>query len=98
MTTLYRSLISEGPSKFDLMLALFDGDVHNRRKIIFTITDEGKIRSYPGKTTINCVTRESGDGENWLFEGLGETALCETIEVHGYYSTKLRTGWIEPKV
>lgn len=79
--------IVRGPSKFELMLALFDHTMDNGRTVTFVVghgaammcdTDGrelGLTGAKPVKVAINEVGRESGDGESFLFKGYipGET-------------------------
>lgn len=56
-----RSLV-DGPSKFDLMLALFDKD--KGRKVSFT--DEHGMKY---EASISMVESEDGSGESWNLKG-----------------------------
>jgi hypothetical protein len=91
-----QGIISNGPSKFDLMLGLFDGEFTNRREIDFTITDEGDDLAYKSRIVINGLKRENSDSESWLFEGwCTANAIRFSSKVSGHYSTKTRKGQIE---
>ena len=81
--------IVNGPSKFDLMLALFDGNCDHRRIVDFTLLSPQKEHK-TFSCIINDLKREDGSGESWLFAGyFGVNPL------HGYFSTKHRKGWIK---
>jgi len=79
MTT--RHIIVNGPSKFDLMLALFDGDNTKRRLVKFdrpadtrpAVNDATPVAKplvvYVFDICINSIEREDGSGERWLFGG-----------------------------
>lgn len=95
--------ITGGPSKWDLMLGLFDNHSRNPREIEFSIVDPVS----PGhgepavikkiKVVINGVGRESGNGESWIFNGywnLHDPSAPRNPKVNGYYSTLSRTGWL----
>lgn len=87
-----RCTIVGGPSKYDLMLALFDGDAFNRRKVTFQL-DDRQI----GATVdffINEAAREDSSGESWAFKGAGKVAGM-SLYAHGCFSTQIRSGWIE---
>ncbi len=89
-----RRTITNGPSKFDLMNALPDGDSKNRRTIKFTILEENGPNLLPfisEPITINRLEPEDGSGESWLFEGW----YGKNREVKGYFRTDERRGWIE---
>lgn len=81
-------IITHGPSKWDLMLGLFDGDSQHRRTIEFSINDTGPSV----KMKLMSLMREDGSGELWIFTGY---AFGETSPVKGFYSTRDRTGFIE---
>lgn len=90
-----RQTITNGPSKFDLMVSLFDGGVRNRRPVLFTYSNKNQIR-----VVINWLDRDSGDGENWSF--CGYETRCDkggepvsSNHIRGFYSIKERTGWID---
>lgn len=96
--------IVNGPSKYDLMLALVDGDMTHRRHIQFELDRwavEVKMSSVAGcpsmtpSIIINELERESGDGESWNFKGHSIKNSIGSWSVCGYYSTKTRKGSIE---
>jgi hypothetical protein len=79
--------ISKGPSKFELMLGLFDGDCANPRFVYFTLLG-GCPDPWP--ILLSGVSRKDGSGDNWLFAG-----YYDGHKVKGYFSTKTRKGCIE---
>ena len=83
--------ISNGPSKFDLMLALFDSKFPDFRTVIFHL--EGGMRF---EANISGVQAEDGSSESWNFTATGRlnAKQSEFSHVHGYYSTAKRTGAI----
>ncbi|MGH7175334.1 MAG: hypothetical protein ACREGR_03180 [Minisyncoccia bacterium] len=99
-TTAVRAKIANGPSKFDLMLALFDRKVVNTRHVEFKMEGEGKIAAH---VVIFEVRVEDGSGESWLFKGrvrgmepdshVGVPPVSRGV--HGWYRTDTRKGWIE---
>lgn len=90
--------ITDGPSKFDLMVALFDGDCRHRRMVRFSLEDPEASPKYGDipdhEFVINGFTREDGSGESWNFTGYypgsSQGAPCK-----GTFSTQIRKGWIE---
>jgi hypothetical protein len=79
--------IVNGPSKFDLMLSLFDGNKTPRRTVDFHL--EGvKTRI---QVAITEIQQEDGSGESWNFEGHTQNPFMH-FQVCGYFSTSGRTG------
>lgn len=60
--------IMDGPSKFDLFLALFDG-----RSVVFQI--EYMSGKYPMKASIIGVVSAAGDNEHWIISGILDPSL-----------------------
>lgn len=97
-----QSDITSGPSKFTLMLALFDRKPANARDVEFTLSGEGG----PAVTACVVVTRievQDGSGESWIFKGYVRRMLPELKKavspaprhVEGQYRTDTRKGWIK---
>lgn len=91
MVTQDKYNITDGPSKFDLVLALFDGKTAR-------ITLEGKeiVPVY-----INSVKAEDYRREGWFLDGyngsvliLGKS-LLGVGEFTGYYNSRTRKGWLK---
>lgn len=86
--------IVNGPSKWDMMLALFDNTAASPRHIIFEIGAVGpSFRD--AKIVVNSIEREDGSGESWSFRGYAHKAdgsLPTQCNVSGYYSTRTRKG------
>ncbi len=86
-----KSQVMDGPSMWDLMLALFDGDSNHRRNVRFIIlADESRpiIEKISLNLTVNSVERVPDS--NW--------AISASDQVHSYrivYSTESRLGRIE---
>lgn len=87
--------IVDGPSKFDLMVALFKKD----QNVEFSIgSQKFKIRI---SVILNGVRCEDGSRESWLIEGFytesieGQLVQSHRERFEGYYSSKNRTGWIK---
>ncbi|OGD66736.1 hypothetical protein A2442_01245 [Candidatus Campbellbacteria bacterium RIFOXYC2_FULL_35_25] len=71
------------------MLALFDGDHENRRKVEFVL-----VGGYTLPFLINEAEREDGSAENWNFKGLYQMG-SGYYPVFGFFSTRTRQGWVE---
>ncbi len=82
--------ISGGPSKFDLMVSLFDGDSSNRRSVSFTVEEQ------TCEVTISTLSREDGSGESWNFSGFVRGSIVSPgYGIKGYYSSQRRCGHFE---
>lgn len=81
--------VTGGPSKFDLMLSLFDGNKDSRRTVEFKL--EG-VR-LPIVVAITMVEREDGPGESWNFQG-HLTNYHRGFDVRGHYFSNSRKGYI----
>jgi hypothetical protein len=102
--------ISDGPSKFDVMVSLMDRanvGSDKRRSAKFTVAHGAASLSI--KVFINSLEREDGSGESWLFKAhIDRTEMSLDISrsttlqqfardlkaVHGYYNMRTRHGWI----
>jgi hypothetical protein len=84
------STILDGPSKFDLMLSLFDGNSTKPRYARFFILEPGARESSNSiPVLISGIIREDGSGEKWIFTG-----YIQGKSVTGYFCTQDRRGWI----
>ena len=89
--------ISDGPSKFDLMLALFDAYQHGQgktsiRRVMFG-TAIGLVEA-----RITSVSIEDGSNESWLISGSFtrlEDGTWWLYNFDGYYSTRRRKGYLQ---
>ncbi len=98
MTT--QTSIIYGPSKFDLMISLFEGNPVPRKKVEFSI-NTGMTTSAPAgkklsmteklELAITGVEQEDGSGESWLFKGYSE----KYQKASGYYNSQTRKGWVK---
>ena len=79
--------ITAGPSKFDLMIALFTG-----KDVFFELADEGG-RSFQ-ITGLSNAAPQFKECEEWLFTGLRRYDY-EHPEVNGRFSTRTRKGYLE---
>jgi len=88
---LVQLVIVNGPSKFDLMLSLFDGNKEPRRTVQFRVRSETGRMEINHEVAVTLVQQEDGSGESWNFQGLtwGQSI---SHRVRGYYSSKRRTG------
>lgn len=81
--------IINGPSKWDLMLAIFDSTSSNPRVLTFEITDDSIDEV---EVRINGVRREDSSGESWSMSGrLGP--VSDTVKI--YFNTQTRKGRME---
>lgn len=78
-----------GPSKFDLMLSLFDGNKDPRRTVEFKL--EGARE--PIVVAVTMVQQEDGSGESWNFQG-HLINYRRGFDVRGHYSSNSRKGYI----
>jgi hypothetical protein len=83
----YAFNIVGGPSKFDLMVSLFEGNPHCRRTVAFKL--EGLRQEI--NVAITGIQQADGSGESWNFDGwvLGEPHA----HVKGYYGSHGRAGY-----
>lgn len=58
--------IVNGPSKFELVISLFEGNPTPRHTATFEIEAVGGVQF---KVAIYCISQEDGSGESWNFEG-----------------------------
>ncbi len=94
--------ITAGPSKMDLMLALFDQPVIDGtvrlRSVRFTVESvaNGATRVKVGEVDfiITAVARAEDSCDSWNFEGRHVPGVADGLKVtiKGYYSTYLRKG------
>ncbi len=96
-----RYKITNGPSKWDLMLGLFDNTASNPREVEFTIADSTEdpgpgepVTLIAAKFVLNVIGRESGSGEDWIFEGYNPRHPLRPA-AKGYFSTRTRSGHVE---
>lgn len=83
--------ITDGPSKFDLVLALFDGKDAK-------VTLEGKEIV---RVNINSVKAEDWKRESWVLDGyngsvsISGKSLLNVGKFTGYYNSRTRKGWLK---
>jgi hypothetical protein len=87
-----RIAIKNGPSKYDLMLALFDRKGANTRRVTFEVdTQKASV-----EVVITGIEAEDGSGESWNFKGFASSVwqnhMSVPRRVEGYYSTQSRQG------
>ena len=95
-----RFKITDGPSKFDLMVALFHKAISNPTTVQFTFHEEvifsGSPTPFTWNIIIDSVGREDGSGESWLFTGSYRDVVAGmTRNLRGFFSTRNRRGWAE---
>ncbi|MFO0702978.1 MAG: hypothetical protein U0514_03965 [Candidatus Andersenbacteria bacterium] len=102
-----RYVITDGPSKFDLMLALFDGSKHVPRMVTMTAytCDERaqKLEKERWFVAVTGLTSKSYDHEwqdakdeprnFWQFQGRAFSAeIGHIYQIEGLYNTQSREG------
>lgn len=91
--------IESGPSKFDLMVSLFDNTMcREHRTVEFSVkVRTSSPKSSPAKINVQIhgVEREDGSGESWNFTGLIITGGPFNERITGYYATRSRRGYIK---
>lgn len=87
--------IVNGPSKMDLMLAMFDSSFPNHRSVVFNFENEGASNfKASAPCHISMVEKEDGSGESFNFEGtLSYDNFRTGKRVRGCYNTMRRTGF-----
>ena len=88
-------IINGGPSKLDLMLALFDGDCSHRRLIKLSLvpmhSSNPCIQEH--EFILNIVERKDGSGERWMLSGVCTSpAGSKNRHMSAYYCTSDRHG------
>jgi hypothetical protein len=99
--------IVRGPSKFDLMISLFNGNGSNRIPVDLELEHRGDASKYKFilRVNIESIEREDGSGESWNFtassarDSLRPPGFKQDekgwTRISGYYSTKNRTGYLK---
>lgn len=83
-------VIIDGPSKFDLMVSLFDGTTESQKVLVFRLDNQRILN-----IRITSLQREDGSGENWIFQGFTNhypRPYAEEQHVNGFFSTQNRKG------
>jgi hypothetical protein len=96
-----RFVITDGPSKWDLMVSLFEGNKTPRTRVRFTVENYpspgGLLITAEIDVGIVAIQQEDGSGESWNFQGCtNHTYTNKQVGViRGYYSTRCRRGSYE---
>jgi hypothetical protein len=86
--------IVNGPSKFDLMVSLFDNNAKPRRTVRFFLDHGHEL-----DVAITMIQQEDGSGESWNFTGTATYADGGTsFHVRGYFGTRSRKGTLTREV
>ncbi|MEK7641045.1 MAG: hypothetical protein AAB389_03555 [Patescibacteria group bacterium] len=93
-----RLKIVNGPSKFDVMMALFAKNSDSAtvdfevQEFVAGAIEIGTFR----KVIISALERESGNGESWMFQGWDcNEGPHKATKVEGFFCTRTRTGWMK---
>ncbi|MDP3974828.1 MAG: hypothetical protein Q8P88_00880 [Candidatus Jorgensenbacteria bacterium] len=95
-----RFTIVNGPSKFDLMVALFKKD-EEVRFTLDSLSGSEEVAQSEVSIMLNGVSVEDGSREHWLISGFyTEPERPAHREVNwtrfeGYYDSRTRTGWLK---
>lgn len=89
--------IVSGPSKWDLMLSLFESSTTGRRRLVFTVASRRiKEDVEERRALINSIERVDDSGENWLVGGRIEpmAGSCQLpmMRFKASFSTQTRKG------
>jgi len=80
--------IVNGPSKWNFMLSLFDGDRDHRREITLDVETLEGNHSLPCVYRVESVEREDDSGESWNLILRSQVGL----KLKARYSTRTRKG------
>jgi hypothetical protein len=83
--------ISGGPSKYDLMLGLFDRECNRPRPVYFKLQIPGRSHPQGMELHVESVGIEDGSGESWIVSG---SDWKNNVKYKLYYSTQTRTGTV----
>lgn len=83
--------ITNGPSKFNLMLALFDIVNGKQREVSFMVNSKHS-RDEQYIVQINSVGAEDGSRESWIIEGWVKNVPHHSPHFKMYYRTDNREG------
>ena len=87
--------IVSAPSKWELMLALFD---HKHHSVYFRLYSENGPSSlgHPNfQVEIRKVSLEDGSGESFCFNGYHQVESGHSQTVKGWFCTSDRKGWLQ---
>ncbi len=82
--------ISNGPSKYDLMIALFEPRGANTRTVEIMMED-GSLHV----ASVSKVEIEDGSGEKFMIVGYVWGDDNSRRPYYGYFQTNKRTGWLK---
>ncbi len=97
--------IEQGPSKYDLMLAVFDHSCHRPRPVTFGLRNGETEHPAPilvMDVVVTKVERADSFGESWDFEGVSVSASDGSVpntdggdKVEGRFNVKCRIGFLK---
>jgi hypothetical protein len=80
--------IVNGPSKFDLMVSLFEeGNPESPHTVKFVLEDGREAN-----VAITMIQKEDGSGESWNYVGRGDLGGRIWFHMNGYFSSRTRRG------
>lgn len=80
--------VVHGPSKFDLMLSLFDSYEDRLRTVEFHLEDA----IAPITVGVILIQQKDLSRERWVFNGYLANYRGRTLMIKGHYSSRYRTG------
>lgn len=83
--------ITNGPSKYDLMLGLFDRECSRPRPVQFALQIPGRPHPLGMELHVEGVDIEDGSGESWIITG---SDWKNNVKYRLYYSTMTRKGTV----
>lgn len=89
-----RGFITHGPGKWDLAVALLDGDASHQKHVEFVV-ETRHDGTWECEVQINGLEREDGSGNRWLFNGWLHFQGSSLGKVKGYFDVQTRRGWVE---
>lgn len=92
MATPKKFLVSDGPSTWNLMLALFDTSPVRSRHVFFRGRVEDKPDALLLSLEIVAISKRDRSGQEWIIGGLVANKGTAGHVVNGEYSTQTRKG------
>ena len=91
--------IKNGPSKWDMVLAIFDGDELHRRTVNFVVSGPpivlGDLVLPSLPFVVDGAKRDHLSEDDWQIWGYPFCGYKHNRYMKGFYSTQSRTGWLE---
>jgi len=87
--------LRNGPSKYDLMMALFE-----EKPVTFTLQRTGEVNAEVVTGKITGIAREDASKESWMLVGfiVDRPPVNEDMSFKAWYETRTRHGWLSRTV